>query len=86
MPRLAVEMRTFQGLVEVGFPVHKMEKRVRRNVEIHMVRNYVTVTQCILMAFDLVPSGASLLYTVRQPVYGEHIAGKLRANVPKARL
>jgi len=32
MPRLAVEMRTFQGLVEVGFPAHKMEKWVRRNV------------------------------------------------------
>ena len=32
MPRLAVEMRTFQGPVEVGFPAHKMEKRVRRNV------------------------------------------------------
>jgi len=24
--RLAVEMRTFLGLVEVGFPAHKMEK------------------------------------------------------------
>ena len=28
MPRLAVEMRTFQGPVEVGFPAQKTEKRV----------------------------------------------------------